>query len=58
MGKDMLLLVGAPLLDAPGVPHADLIVVTYPFNVLFMPTLVPFCLWFKQLQRSTSDAFG
>ena len=52
LGKDLLLMVGAPFLIAPGVPPADLIALTYQFNVLLMPTLAPVCLWFWQLRGS------
>ena len=52
LGKDLLLMVGAPFLTAPGVPPADLIALTYQFNVLLMPTLAPVCLWFWQLRGS------
>ena len=52
LGKDLLLIVGAPFLNAPGVPPADLIALTYQFNVLLMPTLAPVCLQFWQLQGS------
>jgi hypothetical protein len=52
LGKDLLLMVGAPFLDAPGVPPADLIALTYQFNVLLMPTLAPVFLWFWQLRGS------
>lgn len=52
LGKDLLLMVGRPFLDAPGVPPADLIALTYQFNVLLMPTLAPVCLWFWQLRGS------
>ena len=52
LGKDLLLMVGAPFLNAPGVPHADLIALTYQFNVLLMPTLAPVCLWSWQLRGS------
>ena len=52
LGKDLLLMVGAPFLDAPGVPPANLIALTYQFNVLLMPTLAPVCLWFWQLRGS------
>ena len=52
LGKDLLLMVGAPFLDAPGVPPADLIALTYQFNVLLTPTLAPVCLWFWQLRGS------
>jgi len=52
LGKDLLLIVGAAFLNAPGVPPADLIALTYQFNVLLMPTLAPVCLWFWQLRGS------
>tara|TARA_X000000950_G_scaffold173187_1_gene210744 strand:- start:364 stop:966 length:603 start_codon:yes stop_codon:yes gene_type:complete len=52
LGKDLLLVVGAPFLNAPGVPPADLIALTYQFNVLLMPTLAPVCLWSWQLRGS------
>ena len=52
LGKDLLLMVGAPFLNAPGVPPADLIALTYQFNVLLMPTLAPVCLRFWQLRGS------
>ena len=52
LGKDLLIMVGAPFLNAPGVPPADLIALTYQFNVLLMPTLAPVCLWFWQLRGS------
>ena len=52
LGKDLLLMVGAPFLNATGVPPADLIALTYQFNVLLMPTLAPVCLWFWQLRGS------
>ena len=52
LGKDLMLMVGAPFLNAPGVPPADLIALTYQFNVLLMPTLAPVCLWFWQLRGS------
>ena len=52
LGKDLLLMVGGPFLNAPGVPPADLIALTYQFNVLLMPTLAPVCLWFWQLRGS------
>ena len=50
--KDLLVMVGAPFLTAPGVPPADLLTLTYQFNVLLMPTLAPVCLWVWQLQGS------
>ena len=52
LGKDLLFIVGAAFLNAPGVPPADLIALTYQFNVLLMPTLAPVCLWFWQLRGS------
>jgi hypothetical protein len=45
-GKDLLLMVDAPFLNAPGVPPAGLFALTYQFNVLLMPTLASVCLWF------------
>lgn len=50
--KDMLLMVGAPFLSTALVPPADVIALTYQFNVLLMPTLAPVFLWFWQLQGS------
>ena len=50
--KDLLVVVGAPFLTAPGVPPADLLALTYQFNVLLMPTLAPVCLWVWQLRGS------
>jgi len=52
LGRDLLMMVGALFLNAPGVPPADLIALTYQFNVLLMPTLAPVCLWFWQLRGS------
>ena len=52
LGRDLLMIVGRPFLDAPGVPPADLIALTYQFNVMLMPTLAPVCLWFWQLRGS------
>jgi len=52
VGKELLLIVGAPFLAAPGVPPADALALTYQFNVLLMPTLAPVCLWFWQLRGS------
>ena len=52
LGKDLLLMVDAPFLNAPGVPPADLIALTYQLNVLLMPTLASVCLWFRQLRGS------
>ena len=50
--KDLLVMVGAPFLSAPGVPPADLLALVYQFNVLLMPTLTPVCLWVWQLRGS------
>ena len=50
--KDLLVMVGAPFLSAPGVPPADLLALAYQFNVLLMPTLTPVCLWVWQLRGS------
>ena len=52
LGKGLLLMLGAPFLNAPGAPPADPIALTYQFNVLLMPTLAPvcLCLWLWQLQ--------
>ena len=44
LGKDLLLMVGTSFLTSTGVPPADLIALTYQFNVLLMPTLAPVCL--------------
>ncbi len=52
VGKDLLLMVGTPFLNTPGVPPADFLALTYQFNVLLMPTLSPVCLWFWQLRGS------
>jgi len=52
LGRDLLMMVGALFLNEPGVPPADLIALTYQFNVLLMPTLAPVCLWFWQLRGS------
>ena len=52
VGKELLLIIGAPFLAAPGIPPADVIALTYQFNVLLMPTLAPVCLWFWQLRGS------
>ena len=51
-GKELLLLVGEPFLSTELVPPADVIALTYQFNVLLMPTLAPVFLWFWQLQGS------
>ena len=50
--KELLVMVGAPFLSAPGVPPADLLALAYQFNVLLMPTLTPVCLWVWQLRGS------
>ena len=52
MGKELLVMVGTPFLNTAGVPPADIIALTYQFNVLLMPTLAPVCLWFWQLRGS------
>ena len=52
VGKDLLLIVGAPFLNMARVPPADFLALTYQFNVLLMPTLAPVCLWFWQLRGS------
>ena len=52
MGKDLLMMVGTPFLNTAGIPPADVIALTYQFNVLLMPTLAPVCLWFWQLRGS------
>lgn len=52
VGKDLLLTVGAPFLSMARVPPADILALTYQFNVLLMPTLAPVCLWFWQLRGS------
>ncbi len=51
-GKDLLMLAGPLFLNAPLVPPADVIALTYQFNVLLMPTLAPVFLWFWQLRGS------
>ncbi len=52
LGKDLFLMAGRSFLGSAGVPPADLIALTYQFNVLLMPTLAPVCLWFWQLRGS------
>jgi len=52
IGKDLLMMVGSPFLQAPGVPPADVLALTYQFNVLLMPTLAPVFIWFWQLRGS------
>ena len=52
LGKDLLLMAGTSFLTSTGVPPADLIALTYQFNVLLMPTLALVCLWFWQLRGS------
>ena len=52
LGKDLLLIAGAPFLGAPGVPPPDLIALTYQLTVLLMPTLAPVCLWLWHLRGS------
>jgi hypothetical protein len=51
-GKDLLMLIGEPFLNTELVPPADVIALTYQFNVLLMPTLAPVFVWFWQLQGS------
>ena len=51
-GKDLLLLAGDLFLNTPHVPPADVVALTYQFNVLLMPTLAPVFLWFWQLRGS------
>ena len=51
-GKELLLLIGGPFLNTSLVPPADVIALTYQFNVLLMPTLAPVFLWFWQLRGS------
>ena len=51
-GKELLLLIGGPFLSTSLVPPADVIALTYQFNVLLMPTLAPVFLWFWQLRGS------
>ena len=54
---DVLVFYDMPGIDfrtqPPGlVPPADVIALTYQFNVLLMPTLAPVFVWFWQLQGS------
>jgi len=51
-GKELLLLIGGPFLNTSLVPPADVIALTYQFNVLLMPSLAPVFLWFWQLRGS------
>ena len=51
-GKELLLLIGGPFLNTSLVPPADVIALTYQFNVLLMPTLAPVFLLFWQLRGS------
>lgn len=51
-GKDLLMLAGDLFLNTPRVPPADVVALTYQFNVLLMPTLAPVFLWFWQLRGS------
>jgi hypothetical protein len=51
-GKELLLLIGGPFLNTSLVPPADVIALTYQFNVLLMPTLAPIFLWCWQLRGS------
>ena len=52
IGKDLLMMVGSPFLQSPWVPPADVLALTYQFNVLLMPTLAPVFIWFWQLRGS------
>ncbi|MCH1579641.1 MAG: hypothetical protein L7S55_02965, partial [Luminiphilus sp.] len=49
---ELLLLIGGPFLNTSLVPPADVIALTYQFNVLLMPTLAPIFLWCWQLRGS------
>ncbi len=48
--KDLMLVVGAPFLAAPGIPPGAAIALLYQFSVLLAPTLLPVLLWLTQLQ--------
>lgn len=50
--KDLMLVVGQPFLATPWVPPPPVIVVSYQFSVLLMPTLAPVLLWVFQLRGS------
>ena len=52
LGKDLMLLAGPQFLEQPWVPHADIVALSYQFNVLLMPTLAPVALWVWQLRGS------
>ena len=44
LGKDLLLMVSSPCLNAPGVPPLDLMALTYQCIALRMPNFAPVCL--------------
>lgn len=52
VGKDLMLLAGSQFLEQAWVPNADLLALSYQFNVLLMPTLAPVALWVWQLRGS------
>lgn len=52
LGKDLMLLAGPQFLEQEWVPNADLLALSYQFNVLLMPTLAPVALWVWQLRGS------
>ena len=50
--KDLMLVIGYPFLTADWVPPAAVLVVSYQFSVLLMPTLAPVLIWIFQLKGS------
>ena len=50
--KDLMLVIGAPFLESPGIPPAAVVGVAYQFSVLLMPTIAPVLLWLFQLRGS------
>lgn len=48
--KDLMLILGTPFLEAPGIPPAAVIAVGYQFSVLLVPTLAPVAIWVWQLR--------
>ena len=50
--KDLMLVIGQPFITADWVPPSAVIVVSYQFSVLLMPTLAPVLLWIFQLRGS------
>lgn len=50
--KDLMLVIGQPFLTTDWVPLPAVIVVSYQFSVLLMPTLAPVLLWAFQLRGS------